>query len=157
MTIRVTPEPDGSFTVSCGGETITVGIPDHTDTDDDGRGGIKWPDAPEGSPHGVRAYLAVGAPRWLSTRWIPDAFTISISSEYLPDTGYMLRHLEYLLRSEPHVSIFEPRVIQVIVPLGKSIDIAPLMSELNGLAKIIGIRLVVFIRSGATGAKGPGV
>lgn len=157
MTIRVTPEPDGSFTVSCGGETITVGIPDHIDTDDDGRGGIKWPDAPEGSPHGVRAYLAVGAPRWLSTRWIPDAFRISISSEYLPDTDYMLRHLEYWLRRTPNVWIFEPRVIQVTVPPGKSIDIAPLMSQLNGLAKEIGIRLVVFIEYESTGATGPSV
>jgi hypothetical protein len=156
MTIRVNREPDGSFTVSCGSETITVGVPAHTNPANDGRGVIRWPDAPEGSPHGVHAYLAVD-PGWLPYKRIRGVFRINVSLEDLADTDGGLRDLENWLRGKRDVSLVKPLVVQVTMPPGKSIDIASLMSRLNSLAKGSRINIVVYIEADTTGVTGSAV
>lgn len=157
MTIHVTPEPDGSFTVSCGSETITVGIPGRIGVADDGSGPIRWPDAPEGNPHGVRAYLAVGAPRRLRAHRILGAFRIDVSSEDVENTDDIERYLQRRLLQIPGGSPHRLVELQVTVAPGRPLDIASLMCRLNGLAERSAARIVVYIEAGAGGVAGQGV
>jgi hypothetical protein len=157
MTIHVTPEQDGSYTVSCGSETVIVGIPRPAGTAGGGRDAISWPDDPEGNPNGVRAYLAVRPPRLALLQGEPGVFQIDLTADGLENTHEIATHVQDQLLKRPASKSTEPLEVHVTVEPGRSIDIESVMNRLNGVAQSRGTRIVLYIEVGAARIAGSGI
>lgn len=156
MTIHVTPEPDGSYTVSCGSETVIVGRHRPAGMAGGRPGPIRWPDDPEGNPNGVRAYLAVRPPRWALRQWRPGMRQMDLTAEWLENPLEIATHVQDQLLKWPLRKSTEPLEIYVAVEPGRSINLEPVISRLNDVAKSQGTRIILYIEVGAIQFAGPG-
>lgn len=157
MTIHVTPEPDGSYTVSCGNETIVVGAPHPAGAAGGGAGAISWPDDPEGNSHGVRAYLAVRPPpRNLLGAWF-KTYPFDLAATWLQSEDEIAAHVQEQLLNRPASRFTDPLEVYVLAEPGKPIDIEAVMNRLNGVAENNGAKIVLYIEVGAAQVAGSGI
>jgi hypothetical protein len=148
MTIHITPEPDGSYTVSCGNETIVVGRPRRADTAGGGREPITWPDDPEGNPNGVRAYVAVRPSMSHSSLMRLSVSQRDLAAEWLENADDIVARVENRLLNLPTPDSTGPLEVRVTLMPGRPIDMASITHRLNDVAQDKGVRIVLYIEAG---------
>jgi hypothetical protein len=133
MTISVNTNLDGSYTVTCGTETVIVGRGPS--------GKMTWPASPGDNGGGVRAYLAVGdenrsPPRHLDLQWHMSDLTHKPHDE-------MRR--EILIAAARAASrrdgAAEPVAVGVALQGGQGFDLSSMTQRLHGAATSAGVRV----------------
>ncbi|MCW5655503.1 hypothetical protein [Hydrogenophaga sp.] len=159
--MTVTTHADGSYTVKCGDEEVTVGrtgggnmplpTPDRPPAAPGGdNDGGDWPDDPEENDGGVVAYLHVGPqprPRFPTAPLGGDPFLQPLEILAQP----IVRHMP---DATPTVRPLGNGVVEVVlrVPPGASFDLAQLTRDAQQVRRQAGarkVRLHVYVEGGA--------
>jgi hypothetical protein len=147
MSIDVVSNPDGSYSVTCSGTTVTVGGPGRkpgTSDPDIGSdpGPIHWPEDPDENPGGTRAYMIV-EPTLMGRvrshlRGIPYASPAQLEKSIFQEVK--------LHPPRPRARGQQLEVLVSIKP-GQSLDAEKLMARMQGLSERLDAKITLRIVS----------
>ncbi len=156
MSMTVTPNADGSYTVRCGNDEVTVGrsgapmpAPEEPSAEP-GSDNDEWPEDPEGNDGGVVAYLHVGPPP--RRRFPAD---LPGSDPLTPPLEWLARPiLRYMPDATTALRFLDREVVEVTlgVPPGQVFDLTELLANARRIRRETQVRAVqlhVYLEGGS--------